>query len=192
MKIERINSQVVKLGDDSYITGAVYADYTNRGVDFYHKNGGNSYPIAKEIAYDEITNSAGVPFGTRAQVSAAIAAAIAPGDGISSILSDRGTVAQATSATTAVTLNKQSGTITTVAQTLAADSELTFTVNNSKVNTESIVVPTLIYPAANTGTPVVNIGAINAGSFTIVLSNVNPAAALNSAANVLKIGFLVA
>ena len=45
----------------------------------------------------------------------------------------RGTVTQATSITTAVTLNKRSGIVTTVSSTLAANAEAEFTVNNSFV-----------------------------------------------------------
>lgn len=189
MKIQRIDSQNVKLGDYTYNTGAVYANYRGDSVDFYHKNGGNSFPIEKNIKYTEITNSAGVAFGTIAQTSAAIAAAIAPGDGVSSILSDKGTVTQSTSITTGVTLSNLNGVVTTVSSTLAADTEATFTVTNTKVTTTSNIMLTAVYPAASAGTPVVQVGAVANGSFTVVITNVNPTNALNAA---LKIGFLVA
>ena len=53
-----------------------------------------------------------------------------------------GTVTQGTSATTAVTSNSSSGVITTVALTLAAAAEATFTVNNSSVKADSVVLIT--------------------------------------------------
>jgi hypothetical protein len=83
-----------------------------------------------------------------------------------------GTVTQATSITTGVTLNKQRGQITTVASTLAAGAEETFTVTNSEVDTADVVVACLA-GYAGAGTPIVWVSDINDGSFDITISNLH-------------------
>ena len=55
------------------------------------------------------------------------------------VLEDYGTVTQATSITTGVTLNKLAGAITTVSQTVAAGAEADFVVSNSKVDATDLV-----------------------------------------------------
>jgi len=190
IEIERISNQLVRIGDAEFPTGQVGIVQTNSGnnIKLVLLNGSFSPQICNE-KFSTYANAAGVKYTTFAAASAAIAAAIAPGDGVSGVVSDKGTVTQATSATTAVTLNNKNGIVTTVAQTLAVDTELTFTVNNSNVTTAStIILGAAIYPAASAGTPVVNVGTISAGSFTVVLTNVNPTNALNAA---VKIPFLV-
>ena len=117
----------------------------------------------------------------------AVAAALAGTIGVDSVASDKGTVTQATNVTTAVTLNTLSGQITTQAQTLAADAENTFTVNNSKVLAGSLVFLEPVYPAASNGVPVAHVGVVADGSFTVILTNAGTAA-LNAA---VKINFLV-
>lgn len=191
IKIERISNQLVKIGDAEFPTGQVGIVQTNSGnnIKLVLLNGSFSPKICEE-KFSTYANAAGVKYTTFAAASAAIAAAIAPGDGLSSALSDKNTVAQATSTTTAVTLNNLNGIISTWAQTAAADTQVTFTVNNSKVVATSNVIPSVIYPAANTGSPVVRIGAIAAGSFTVVITNAGTAV-LNGANGTLKIGFIV-
>ena len=55
------------------------------------------------------------------------------------IHTNRGAVTQGTSATTAVTLNATSGIITTFAATLAADTEVEFTLTNSAIQSDSLI-----------------------------------------------------
>lgn len=87
-------------------------------------------------------------------------------------LFSRGTVTQATSATTAVTLNNVSGSITTVTQNIAAGAEVQFTVNNNKVAaTDSIVVN--VASGSTGGTTIAAVTAVAAGSFQITLTNLH-------------------
>lgn len=190
MKIERVSNQIFKLDNASLPAGdyIIKPDEGRGRLSLYLKNGAYSLPVFTDKPFSQLANSAGVAYTTFAAASAALAAAVVSGDGVSGVVSDKGTVTQATSATTAVTMNNKNGVITTVAQTLAADTELTFTVNNSNVTTTSNVILSVIYPAASAGTPVAYVGTVSAGSFTVVLTNVNPTNALNAA---VKIGFLV-
>lgn len=103
-------------------------------------------------------------------------------------LYDTANVTQATSITTAVTVNALNGIITTVSSTLAAATATFFTVNNSDVLATSKIIVSLEYDEAATGFPVVRVADVAAGSFKVVLTNVSAAAALN---NVVKIHFLI-
>lgn len=95
----------------------------------------------------------------------------------------RGEVTQLTSATTAVTLNKEAGAITTVALTTAADTDFTFTVNNSTVKAESVVIVSLSYNGT-TGYPVAITKDIAAGTFKVVVRNVSASAPLDAAVTI--------
>jgi len=90
-----------------------------------------------------------------------------------------GTVTQITSTTTGVTLSKLSGSITTIAGTLAAAGEESFTVTNTLVAATDTVVACLA-STASTGTPVVSVTAVAAGSFQITVANLHASAALNA------------
>jgi len=89
-----------------------------------------------------------------------------------------GAVTQATSAATAVTLDKPTGQITTVALTTAAAAEEEFTVNNSLVAATDIIALSTTYAGA--GTPILSVKGVAAGSFKIVISNVHAANALDA------------
>jgi len=102
-------------------------------------------------------------------------------------LYDNGTVTQATSITTAVTLNTFNGVITTVSSTLAANATTFFTVNNSNVTAASRILVTAQYDEAATGIVVLSVSDIAAGSFKVVISN-GGNAALN---NVVRIHFMI-
>lgn len=192
IKIERVSNQLVKIGDATYNTGdlMLVQDPFGKNITINVKNGAFSPRVVSDKRFDQYANSAGVKYTTFAAASAAIAAAIAAGDGVSGVVSDKGTVSQATSTGTSVTLNNSNGVISTFAQTAAADAQVTFTVNNSKVTTASNVQLSVIYPAGNTGSPVARVGATANGSFTVVITNCGTAA-LNGANGTLKIGFLV-
>lgn len=97
-----------------------------------------------------------------------------------------GTVTQATSITTGVTLSKVTGQITTVASTLAAGAEATFTVTNTTVVATDTIVLSTTY--AGGGTPLVYCQKVAAGSFDISITNLHATAALDAA---LTINFAV-
>jgi len=94
-------------------------------------------------------------------------------------VSDGGTVTQITSPTTGVTLSTLSGQITTVAGTLAANTEETFTVTNTKVTALDTPIVTLA-STASTGTPVAVCSAVAAGSFDITVTNLHATVALDA------------
>jgi hypothetical protein len=96
------------------------------------------------------------------------------GDGLT--MKDRATVTQATSATTAVTINANAGSITTVTQNIAAAGEVQFTVNNSKVEAGAAVV-VAVASGSTGGTTVANVTAVAAGSFQITLTNLHASTA---------------
>lgn len=84
----------------------------------------------------------------------------------------KGTVTQLTSASTAVTLNKEAGVITTVSLTNAANASVEFQVNNSSVKADSVVLATISYDGAViTERPVVSIRDVAAGSFSVTITN---------------------
>ena len=89
-----------------------------------------------------------------------------------------GAVTQITSAATGVTLSKPCGQITTVALTTAAAAEERFTVTNTLVDANDIVVVGTTYAGA--GTPIVTATKNAAGAFDIVITNVHASAALDA------------
>jgi hypothetical protein len=95
----------------------------------------------------------------------------------------KSTVTQLTNITTAVTINSSAGVITTVSSTLASNTSASFTVNNSKVDANSVVLAN-VSNYSGTGNPVLHIHSVSAGSFQIVLRNVSDSAAFNAALNI--------
>lgn len=94
------------------------------------------------------------------------------GDGVGYSTGAGGAVTQASSKTTAVTLNNICGQITMNGAALAAAAEANFTVTNSKVAATDVVI--VNHSSAGTaGAYVVGISAVAAGSFQIVVSNVS-------------------
>jgi hypothetical protein len=86
------------------------------------------------------------------------------------VVKDKATVTQATSASTGVTINANSGAITTVVQNIAAAGEVQFTVTNSKVTASSV--PVVAVASGSTGgTTSAKVTAVANGSFQITLSN---------------------
>jgi len=101
----------------------------------------------------------------------------------------KGTVTQATSITTGVTVNASAGVITTVALTTAAGAqESPFVVTNSAVATTSVVILTTEYANGKTGTPIAIAEAVSAGSFSVRILNGKASGALN---DVVKVHFLI-
>ena len=91
------------------------------------------------------------------------------------VYGDTGTVTQLTSATTAVTLNRALGQITTVVQNIAAAGEVSFTVNNSLV--EATMVPRVAVASGAVVKTIAAVTAVAAGSFQITLTNLDAAVA---------------
>lgn len=79
-------------------------------------------------------------------------------------------VTQATNRTTGVTLNSLTGQVTTNTTSLAAGAQATFTVTNSKVAANDLVVIAQKGGSNSTGTDVF-VSAISAGSFAITVDN---------------------
>ena len=86
-----------------------------------------------------------------------------------------GAVTQATDKSTGVTLNQAAGQITTSNASLAGGAEVSFTVTNDKVAATDVVAMSL-QSGASTGTYIVSISAVAAGSFDVTLSNVGTTA----------------
>jgi len=103
-----------------------------------------------------------------------------------------GTVTQATSHATGVTVNASSGIITLASVSLAAAAEAEFTVTNSAVQADSLIMLTVQSPAAatepNGSTIVAQLSAVSSGSFNIRLTNPGSATSSTTAH---KIHFLV-
>lgn len=132
-----------------------------------------------------LTTSGGIA-NTGAITSTTSITSSGPTSGIGYSTGAGGAVTQITSASTAVTLDKVCGQITTVALTTAAAAEEAFVVNNSVVDANDIVVVSTTY--AGGGKPVVFVTNTGAGVFTINISNVAAAAALDA---VLVVNFAV-
>lgn len=88
-------------------------------------------------------------------------------------------VTQATSRSTAVTINAPAGQITMNAASLAAGAEVTFTVNNSFCTSTSV--PVIAQVAITTGLPQAYVSAVANGSFNITVTNLDAATADTSA-----------
>lgn len=84
-----------------------------------------------------------------------------------------GTVTQATSKSTGVTLNKSTGQITTTAAALAATTTVTFTVTNSQVAATDTPVCVLVSGNATAGTYQVWTEAPTAGTFKVNVRNMS-------------------
>lgn len=102
---------------------------------------------------------------------------------------DKGTVTQATSPTTAVTLNRSAGVITTLTFTTGAGATTSFTFNNSMISASSVVILTTSYSATigTSGVPLVTINNVSNGSCTVNVSNIGD----NALNGTLRIHFLV-
>lgn len=101
---------------------------------------------------------------------------------------NKANVTQITNPTTPVTVNANSGIITTVVLTNAANAKTTFTVNNDVVTANSNILTSLNYDEAATGIPVVTISDLATGSFKVTIANTHSSAGLNALA---KVSFLI-
>ena len=85
----------------------------------------------------------------------------------------QGTVTQATDKSTAVTLNKPAGRITMNAAALASATNVSFTLNNSYISSNDIVILTLSGGIATAGTYNCWVNTMSAGSCSITLRNIS-------------------
>lgn len=90
-----------------------------------------------------------------------------------------GAVTQITSITTAVTLNTMCGTVTTVSATTGPGVEDSFSVINSNVAATDVVVLS-VNNYAGAGSPLVYCLKVVAGAFSVTISNLHAANALNA------------
>ena len=82
----------------------------------------------------------------------------------------QGTVTQATSKSTAVTLNKSAGRITLNAASLAATTNVSFTFNNSLISTNDVLILN-VAAGATAASYNLWVDSLNAGSASITLRN---------------------
>ncbi|WP_353209803.1 hypothetical protein [Sphingorhabdus sp.] len=85
----------------------------------------------------------------------------------------QGTVTQATSKSTAVTLNKSAGRITMDAASLATATNATFTLNNSFISANDTVILTISGGQTTPGSYNVFANALAAGTVSITLRNIS-------------------
>lgn len=85
------------------------------------------------------------------------------------------TVTQATNRTTGVTINASSGQITTNNASLAVETAVSFTVTNSFVAANDLILLNQ-KSGSNSGDTDIYVGSVSAGSFTIITANNNVAA----------------
>lgn len=85
----------------------------------------------------------------------------------------QGTVTQATSKSTGVTLNKPAGRITMDAASLATATNATFTLNNSFISANDTVILTISGGQATAGSYNVFANSLAAGSVSITLRNIS-------------------
>ena len=85
----------------------------------------------------------------------------------------QGTVTQATSKSTGVTLNKSAGQITMNNAALAATTNVAFTLTNSLISANDVLIVNVAGGAATAGTYNVFTSTLTAGSATIVLRNIS-------------------
>ena len=85
----------------------------------------------------------------------------------------QGAVTQATSKSTAVTLNTSAGQITMNNASLATVTNVAFTLNNSLISAKDVLITNVAGGAATAGTYNVFVSTLAAGSATIVLRNIS-------------------
>lgn len=128
--------------------------------------------LAGGLTFSSTTLSLGAITPTSVTASGSIKSSAASG-GIGYQTGAGGTITQATSKSTGVTLNTMCGSITVNAAALAATTTVTFTVTNSQVAATDGVVVTMKSGNATAGTYQVWPEAIAAGSFKINVRNMS-------------------
>jgi len=85
----------------------------------------------------------------------------------------QGTVTQLTDKSTAVTLNKPAGRITTANVALGATTNVSFTLNNSYISSNDVLIVTLSGGIATAATYNCWVNSLSAGSASITLRNIS-------------------
>lgn len=93
----------------------------------------------------------------------------------------QGTVTQATSKSTAVTLNKSAGQITMNAAALAAQTNVAFTLNNSTLSAKDVLIVNVAGGTAAADSYNCWVSGHGTGSCTVVLRNITAATSLSEA-----------
>lgn len=102
------------------------------------------------------------------------------------VTTNYGTVTQATSKATGVTVNSAAGQITMDDAALAAGVEVAFTVTNNKVKSTDVPV-VAVQSVGTAGSYLVSVGAVADGSFSITVSN----ASAGSLAQAVVLNFVI-
>ena len=93
----------------------------------------------------------------------------------------QGTVTQLTDKSTAVTLNKPAGRITTANVALAGSTNVSFTLNNSYISANDVLIVTLSGGIATAATYNCWVNSLSAGSASITLRNITASTSLTEA-----------
>ena len=93
-------------------------------------------------------------------------------------------VTQVTSITTACTINNAAGAIRTVSSTLATQGSAKFTVSNSFVKPDSLVMANIIGYTGTQGSPSTIITTVTTGSFAVTVRNLDLTNPLSGAVTV--------
>lgn len=94
----------------------------------------------------------------------------------------KGSVTQTPAITDAVTLNTSAGKITTVSSTLAGGAETAFTLNNTYIAADSVIIVKVVDYSGSQGIPLARVNAVAEGSCSIYLQNSHSTDALNGIA----------
>jgi len=181
MKISVLSSSSFLVNGNAYIRGDYAPEYRNGDVRLMHVTT-REYINPQWINWSAFTDSNDAAYADYAAFVTALTLILAPGTADATISSSTGTVTQATSKTTGVTLNNKSGVITTVALTDAADAGFKFTLTNSYITATSVILLTPIY-AGTQGKIELMYETPGAGSVVIVVTN-SGTQALNALAKV--------
>jgi len=147
---------------------------------------------ARTISFPDATGTVALVGGSSGQVLYNNAGAVAGGNlgynattGVFGYISGTGTVTQATNKATAVTLNSPSGQITLNGDALAADTTVSFTLTNSSITANDVLILNHI-SAGTAGSYLLNAQAA-AGSASINVRNITA----GSLSEAIVIGFAV-
>jgi len=196
LKLESVSSTVFKVDSKSFLKGDYDIEINPQSLVFLRPKTtlvGNS-PVSQQVPwktplpYTSFVDSSDAAYADFETFSLALANLVAAPSNASTsdLISDKGTVTQATSKTTAVESNTLNTVITTVALTDAADASFSFTFTNSKITTASNIQITCLN--SGNGLAVATVTSIAGGSAVVKVTNAGTAA-FNSA---IKLHVLVA
>ena len=163
-----------------------YRDETQAELDFLDGATAGSVVNSKAVIYGSSGEVAATTADATGDITTSAGNMVITSAAKGIVHTNRGAVTQATSATTAVTLNTTSGIITTYAATLAANAEVQFTLNNSTIQADSLILVSMndmntdanshLLVTTNTiagGSCIVNIFNCGSGTATSVASHIH-------------------